>query len=57
MDRNLLIEDKTEPNRRKKKKNIDVSFLTGYNRHYKSMESIIKKRRPLLQSDKIRNSG
>lgn len=57
MDRNLLIEDKTEPNRRKKKKNIDVSFLTGYNRQYKSMESIIKKHRPLLQSDKIPNSG
>lgn len=56
MDRNTLIEGKPVGNIKKKNKNMDMAFLTGYNRQYKITESIIKKHWPILQSDKTLNS-
>lgn len=56
MDRKMLIGGKLDHQRKEKSKNLDMAFLTGYNRQYKTMESIIKKHWPILQSDKILNS-
>lgn len=43
MDRKTLIEGTLDHHRKEKHKNLDLAFLTGYNRQYKTMESIIKK--------------
>lgn len=56
MDRKMLIEGKLDHHKKEKNKNLDMAFLPGYNRQYKTMESILEKHWPILQSDKILNS-
>lgn len=53
MDRKTLIEGTR--NQQRKDKNMDLAFITGYNRQYKNVETIIKKHWPILQSDKVLN--
>lgn len=53
MDRNSLIEDKVKENRKTKRHNGDMPFITGFNIQHKALEKIIKKHWPILQSDQI----
>lgn len=53
MDRNKLMEGTQNTHKRDKNKSLGLAFLTGYNTQYRSIESVVKKHWPILQSDQV----
>lgn len=53
MDRHKLMEATQNTHKRDKNKSLGLAFLTGYNTQYRSIESIVKKHWPILQSDQV----